>query len=966
MTHDRWERISQLYHAALIREPAARTSFLDSACAGDVELQAEVQSLLERDLPSVPALEVIAIDIGTASPRDALGAQLGPYHIQSLIGEGGMGRVYRAKDSALGREVAIKLLPPIFALDPDRRSRFDREARVLAALNHPHIGAIYGIAEGDGLRGLVLELVEGDTLADRLRATASGATASSGLPVRDAVAIARQIADGLDAAHEKGIVHRDLKPANIKITPEGTVKVLDFGLAKAAGDHEDSGLDAPLAETAVRGTRAGLILGTAAYMSPEQAQGRRVDKRTDIWAFGCVLYEMLTGRQAFAGETVSSTLAAILEREPDWTAIPPATPRRFVRLLHRCLKKDPKLRLRDIGDAGSELEDAPNDVPATMPLPLTHHTVGHFAWPIAVLIAVALAASAWTIYARRPEAVPAFSRIVRLTSGPSLKFGPAIAPDGKWVAYFSTARGPVDVWVKFLASGEAANLTAASGLDLPTLSDLGGLAISPDGANIAFDAGATKGTPANLLDVWVIAAPLGGGARRVVERGRALRWSRDGRKIAYIRAGAAAGDALYVADADGENERQVVARRGGVHVHWPAWSADGQYLYFNYGPSPGNEEPVEIYRVRANGGGQVEAVVTTARRAAYPALTGDGRGLIYAANPRTAELGLWWKSLDRPDAGPVRLSTGVGEYAEVSVAATNGSLVSTLVNFRQRLSALRVTNGPEPSVRALTDDDNGDLDPSLSPQGDRLVFSSARGGSRSLWLANVDGTNQRPLTSGVALDEHPVFSPDGRRIAFVSDRGGRRSIWVMSADGGAAQLVANAQALVAPTWSPNGQQLVYATPVGDAPGLWITTVADGATSRLPTRGPATAPVWSPRSDTIAYIEAKPPSQGLPSSSHIAFVDPLGHALHADLPESPNVLNGFLAWAPDGRHLAAVVEPRATPGAVWIFDTTGREPPRRVHEFAAEVRLRGASWTADGSTLVVAQSERTTDIVLFER
>ncbi len=962
--HDRWERISQLYHAALVREPDTRSAFLDSACGGDVDLRAEVQSLLEHDLPSVPALEVIATEIGTASPRAAIGAQLGPYQIQSLIGEGGMGQVYRAHDSVLGREVAIKVLPPNFALDPDRRARFAREARVLASLNHPHIGAIYGIAEGDGLRGLVLELVEGDTLADRLRAAASVANEAGGLPIREALAIARQIADALDVAHEKGIVHRDLKPANIKITPEGTVKVLDFGIAKAADAHDERNADVSRAETADRGTRAGAILGTAPYMSPEQAQGRPVDKRTDIWAFGCVLYEMLTGRQAFAGETFSGTLVRILEREPDWAAMPSALSRRAGQLLRRCLEKNPKLRLRDIGDARSELEDPPDDVPGTTSTPVTRRTVALVGSSVAVLAALALA-SAWTMHVRPPEAVPAFSRVVRLTSAPPLEFGPAISPDGKWVAYFSNARGPVDVWVKFLASGQAANLTAASGLELPTRIDLGGLAISPDGAKIAFDAGATKGTPSNLFDAWVIAAPLGGGTRKVVERGRALRWSPDGRKIAYVRAGGAAGDALYVADADGENERQVVAVRGGIHVHWPAWSADGQYLYFNYGPSPSNSEPVEIYRVRASDGGHLEPIVTTPRRAAFPALTGDGRGLIYAANPNTTELGLWWKSLEHSDAGPVRLSTGVGEYSEISVGTT-GSVVSTLVDLQQRLIALRVTEGPEPKIRTLTTGDDGASDPSLSPTGERLVFSSVRGGSRSLWSANGDGTNQRPLTSGTAFDEHPVFSPDGRRIAFVSDRGGRRSIWVMNADGGAARLVANAQVLDAPAWSPDGQRLVYATPAGKAPGLWIATVADGRIRRLPTRGPAISPAWSPRGDAIAYVEAKPPLQGAPNSSRIAFVDSRGHPLYMDLPESPNVLAGFLAWAPDGNRLAAVVEPGATAGAVWILDMARHQPPRRLTEFAAGIRLRGASWSADGSTLVVGQLERKSDIVLFER
>ena len=278
------------------------------------------------------------------------GRRIGAYQLHELLGAGGMGEVYRARDSILGRDVAIKFLPRAFTNDPERLARFEREARMLAALNHPHIGAIYGVEDADGQRALVLELVEGETLADRIL--------PERVPVTDALTIARQIADALEAAHEKGIVHRDLKPANIKITPAGVVKVLDFGLAKAAtADETDPDLSQSPTQT-IGGTREGVILGTAAYMSPEQARGRPVDKRTDVWAFGCVLFEMLSGRTTFAGDTVSDTIATILTREPAWDQLPDATPPEVRRLLRRCLQKDPQQRLRDIGDARIELDDA--------------------------------------------------------------------------------------------------------------------------------------------------------------------------------------------------------------------------------------------------------------------------------------------------------------------------------------------------------------------------------------------------------------------------------------------------------------------------------------------------------------------------------------------------------------------------------------------------------------------------------
>ena len=362
MSSDRWRQVEDLCHAALACRAEERRPFLVKACEGDEALLREVESLIAQEssaeaFMSVPAA-ALAGSAGLDQPRAALvGARFGSYTIRSLLGVGGMGEVYRAHDDTLGREVAIKLLSPAFTAEPERRARFEREARMLATLNHPHIGAIYGVEEADGVRGLVLELVEGETLAERIAASARTAGSNApGLPMTEALAIARQIADALEAAHEKGIVHRDLKPANIKITPDGVVKVLDFGLAKVASPDSSS--------SDLSQSRAGAIFGTAAYMSPEQARGHNVDKRADIWAFGCVLFEMLTGRVAFAGETASDTIAKILEREPDWSALPAATPARIRQLLLRCLAKDPKQRLRDIGDVRIEMDSADDALPS--------------------------------------------------------------------------------------------------------------------------------------------------------------------------------------------------------------------------------------------------------------------------------------------------------------------------------------------------------------------------------------------------------------------------------------------------------------------------------------------------------------------------------------------------------------------------------------------------------------------------
>ena len=349
-----WADLEALFHEALARPPAERAALLAESCAGRPEVQHQIEAMLHAHDEAPSALDDPSFAVQSLLKA---GVRLGSYEIVGELGAGGMGEVYRARDSRLGREVAIKVVPDAFRSDPERLARFEREARVLAMLNHPHVGAIYGLEESDPLtspgqaavRVIVLELVEGETLAERL--------AVGPLPIQNALTVAYQIADALEAAHEKGIVHRDLKPGNIKITPDGTVKVLDFGLAKV-GRRRRSGTGMGRSRRRTTGTRDGVILGTAAYMSPEQARGQAVDKRTDIWAFGCVLYEMLTGRQAFAGETVSDTIAAILEREPEWNALPDTTPAAVRRLLQRCLEKDPRHRVRDIGDARIELDDA--------------------------------------------------------------------------------------------------------------------------------------------------------------------------------------------------------------------------------------------------------------------------------------------------------------------------------------------------------------------------------------------------------------------------------------------------------------------------------------------------------------------------------------------------------------------------------------------------------------------------------
>ena len=878
------------------------------------------------------------------------GTRVGAYEILSLVGRGGMGEVYRARDAKLRRDVALKILPGPAIGDVDRGDRLRREARVLAALQHPNIAAVYGIEDDGDVHAIAMEFVEGDTLASRI----GRGRGARGLPVREALAIALQICDALDAAHERGIVHRDLKPANIVVDAGGRVRILDFGLATSLPNRIDA---SDAATITIDPARAGVVSGTIAYMSPEQARGLPVDKRTDIWAFGCVLFEMLSGRRAFAGETMSDTLAAVLEHEAPLDLLPVDAPAPVRRAIARCLERDPRRRARDIADVSADLQSA------LEPAPVVAAGAARPAWSAIALAAIggSLLSGIAVWNARRPaDRPPAFSRILRVTRGPAHEVGAAVAPDGKWVAYLSDARGPMDVWVQFLGGGEPVNLTASAGLDIATSTGISGLDISPDGTRVGVIAKPHGFT--GPFATWEIPAPLPGVPRKLLDDGfMGLRWSPDGRRVTFIRAGPSEGDALWVADADGTNRREIVAAGSGMHIHWPAWSTDG-LIYFNRMWSyVGNFDRSEIYRVRGDGTG-LEAVVPTLRRAMFALPLADG-GLIYAADPSTAELGLWWRS--RRGGEPVRLTTGVGEYAEPRVSSDGRSLVATLYELRQSIVRVPLDQG---AATPLTDGSGGDLDPSIGAAGASLIFSSSRTGNRHLWTSRLDGSGARPLTSGTSLDERPAVSPDGSQVAFVSDRSGQRAVWTISADGGSPRKVADLSPIGQLAWSRDGRQIVLSAPADKWAGLWSVNVADGTVRRIPTAGAAAEPAWSPTADVIAYLE---PSSSGPAYVKLAFVRPDGARVYAALPPAPPIsagfANGSVAWSPHGDRVAIVSQNTNLAAAVWTIavDDERQSSFRRLVELPVGPRIRGLTWTPDSSAVIIGRHEAASDIVLLD-
>lgn len=695
--------------------------------------------------------------------------RLGVYQILSPLGAGGMGEVYRARDTKLGRDVAIKVLPSSVAADPDRLARFEREARLLASLNHPNIGAIYGVEEtapstGSGQPGvvaLVLELVEGETLAAKLQGPGT-----RGLGLAEALTIARQIADALDAAHERGIVHRDLKPANIVITHDGTVKVLDFGLAKAGGAGEAS-QDLTHSPTVIGPTVEGVLLGTAPYMSPEQARGKPVDKRTDIWAFGCVLYEMLTGRRAFPGETASDTIAAILEREPDWTRLPASTPPPVRRLLERCLERDSKRRLRDIGDARVDL----TETIAVPPEPV-RRAAPHRAW-MALGWAAAAIATVMAVLIARSRGGASLSpwgevKLEPLTFDAGLTTMPALSPDGRLLAYASdrAGHGDLDIWVQQMGGGPPLRLTDDPADDF--MPDF-----SPDGSQIVFRSERDRGG-------LYLVPTLGGPARRIVDDGRSPRFSPDGTRIAYWTGGWRGSpntmtSSAFLLSLNGGAPTRILADFTGARE--PVWAPDGKsvIVFARRDRTSALAEAFDWWWVPLDGRPPVRtgALDKLDLRAAIPA-NGFSATLLGSWTPSgvlfSAHGNLWSipVSAETGQAGTPRpLTAGTGLYVHPA-ASRDGQIVFSMVEIPRVVERAPLSNDGPP-VRLVSDTLSGPSRPGETADGSTLLLDRAIMRVREIWLRDVKTGSERMVVR-VEDGDGPInstISPDGTRIGYT-------------------------------------------------------------------------------------------------------------------------------------------------------------------------------------------------------
>ena len=860
-----------------------------------------------------------------------------------------MGDVYRATDTKLGRDVAIKILPLRFTADPDRLARFEREARVLATLNHPHVAAIYGIEQAGDVRGLVLELVEGETLAEWIQRRPS--------PL-EALRVARQIADGLDAAHTKGIVHRDLKPANIKLTSAGIVKILDFGLAKACTAEAAQEISQSVTVPS-NATQDGVILGTAAYMSPEQARGKPVDKRTDIWAFGCVLYEMLTQRRPFPGETWTDVLASLLEREPDWQLLVQRTGPAVRRLLRHCLEKDPERRLHDIADARLELDEALTGDPEAVSI----QTGRSWMWMIAGALIATAVFGVWSFARRPPETSPPPSvRFERLTDFVGIEESPALSPDGKAVAFVAPSDSRRHIWVRILASGSPVQITRDD-------TDHEQPRWTPDSSSFVYFSPSPK--PDQQGTLWEVPM-MGGAPRRLGSSLSGGDVSHDGQRIAAFQVHDGR-TWLVVMARQGSTVERLIALADETSGRNPRWSPDDRWIAFNDAIIIGFDDGVSV--VRSDGkklqrivhGGTMDGV----------SWRPDGTGLVYSTSSGSTVLypPIFNLRVIRTDSTrDMQLTFGDVSYTEPDVNR-DGRVVARRTRIQSDIWRFAIDGSADANtqqaVRVTRQTGQAQV-PSASPNGHELVYLSDSGGHGNLWIVTTDGLGtprQITFERNPAIQiGAPVWSQDGSQIVFIrTTADGLTEEWLVDPDGSNARRLLERG--VAASWSRDGQWLYYVTVRNGDSCIEKVAMAGGAP--VPIRcGRVGGPTVTADGSTM-YFSARLKGAGRtgwdyeirqarPESGPFTV---LARVSSSRVPFDPKLLTPTLA--PDSRWLAMPLADHGTSN-VWVLPTDGG-PLRQITDFGTRATLivRHAAWSPDSRAVYAALADTDADIVLID-
>ena len=868
----------------------------------------------------------------------ATGSLVGRYRILEWLGAGGMGEVYRARDSRLDRDIAIKLIPEALAGDANRVRRFEQEARAAGQLNHPNILSVYDVGVDSGRPYIVSELLEGRSLRDTLR--------DGPLPWRKAVFFARQVAEGLAAAHEKRIIHRDVKPDNVFITGDGRVKILDFGIAKLTAVDEQANPARSATDTA-----AGCLIGTAAYMSPEQIRGEALDARSDLFSVGAILHEMLSGRAAFARPTPAETMAAVLKEFPDVSAdVSPG----LARIVARCLEKTPEARFqsaRDLAFGLDVLSDTGGHAMQRARVPSRRRSWAALA--VATALSVGAVAIVWLPRrsAPRDENPLANARFTPLTDWDGTEALAEISPDGRFVAFLSDRDGEFDIWLTQVGTGEFRNLTT----DMPAMSAPGSVlrnfGFTGDGSEIWFSVSGRPGDRKMLMPM------LGGAPRPFLGEGDVTpAWSPDGSQVVYFNNREHGGDPIFVADRTGADARQLLPPAKDVlHNHNPTWSPDGQWIYFVRGIEPTSQ--MDLWRIRSSGG--TPERLTRQKSALNYLAPIEPRTLLYVSRDSDRS-GPWLWAFDVETRTARRLSTGLEEYTSIAASRDGRRIVATIARPGSSLWTVPIQAGQADD--SLVERHPVTATRAMAPRLGRgaLFYLSARGADIGLWRFQ-DGRVLEIWKGGErSLSDPPALSPDGQRVAIAVRRGETRHLVVMSSDGTDVRSVAQTLAIEGPPgagaldWSPDGQWIVAGARDGSGSGLFKIPL-DGTPPIKLVNGPASNPIWSPAGDLIVYagafVDGQVPLLGVrPDGAHVT-IPPV------------RAREGGYRFLPDGSGI--VFLPLLRSLDFWLFDLrTGRQ--RALTRLTDQGRLQTFDISRDGKEIVFDRLQENSDVVFIER
>jgi len=943
MKPERWQRVEQLYHSALEREDGQRAAFLAAACAGDDSLRREVESLLAHQTPAEnllerPVMEVAAKALANDQADSMLGRSLGSYQVLSLLGAGGMGEVYCARDTRLDRTVALKILPAEVAADAERMRRFVREAKAASALNHPHVATIYDIGEAEGLSFIAMEYVEGQTLAAKIN--------GHPLEVSEIVEIGSQIADALDEAHGKGITHRDIKPANVMLNERGQVKVLDFGLAKITRPAT-----LPIASdiSTMTKTAPGVVLGTVPYMSPEQALGRDVDHRSDLFSLGVMLYEMATGRLPFSGANTSETLDRILHAQPEAMArFNYDVPAELERIVRKCLEKERDRRYQSARDLLVDLKNLYRESASTSRLAVKAEGLTSKANPRALLALVMLAVAGAGIAIYKflgpiwPAAPTQVMEIRRLTQTGKATHA-AISPDGKYVVHVMDEAGRQSLLFRHVATKSDTQIVP------PAEANYRGITFSPDGNFIYYVRGKPQGQYGDYVDtsgVLYRTTILGKDEKKLIENvHNNISLSPDGSRLAFVRQYVGqAKSVLIEAQADGTGEKELATRKGPANIAPQmevAWSPDGEIiaLFFDHNivgvrVADGAEFPITSHRWE----GAIRQMKWLP----------DGSGLLVVGRERNKDPNQIWR-LSYPGGVVQKVTNDLSDYVDLSLTADSRTV--SAVQSDRLINIWIAPDGDASHIKQLTsgagrEDGQGAL--AWTPDG-KIVFCSMAGGVLNVWIMEADGTSLKQLTFNNTGNIQPAVSPDGRYIVWSA--GWPRNIWRMDIDGGNLKQLTNGVGEWCPQYSPDGKWLIYVTSVR----LWKMPVDSGAPIQL-NKERSYRPSISPDGKLIAFNLLNEAS-GQWTIAIMLFEG--GPPIKVfDIQDS--VFRPII-WTPDGR---AVAYPVYRGGAtnIWAQPLDGGRP-KQLTDFRDGVIFEFA-WARDGKQLALSRGMVNSDVVLI--